>query len=224
MSDQNHPDIFLDITSTLFSKDKDDPYDSSPFFNSFSYNAFISPDEDDISFFDPILIGRGNVCLYKMTKAFDAQYDILDAFEQNCQEEYWKIIFEKDVLSQTQRLKPFWQEILHKYEIIPNNILIQERLQILPEFRHKQYGQIICDILREFFSDNYCIELIKSFPLQFEDPFIHKQEDEFSVHMKYADLESDENNAFRKLNDYYHQCGYIRIDESQYFYRLPFPG
>lgn len=97
--------------------------------------------------------------------------------------------------------------------------LVSDRLEILPEFRHKGYGQIIRQIKRSFFNGSYGIEVLHSFPLQLE--LFDNDKDDWRAKQQYDSMEHDSKKAFASLNRCYKKDGYKRYKRTEYFYRQP---
>ncbi len=94
------------------------------------------------------------------------------------------------------------------------DVLIIERIEILPKYRSNGIGKrVVKDIIRRFSSSVDLIAL-KAFPIQFEPK---DAGDNFKKRMKYSGLEQNEELANTKLKKFYKDCGFYNVkgvDES----------
>lgn len=185
---------------------------SDSYYNRYYYDAYLEKvDGEDI------LIGKGNAVLYLYGKALDDGFDIIEAFEENQHESIYDLMFDGDKLEGTNGLKDDWDYLMSESSSL--NILVSDRLEILPEFRHKGYGQIIRQIKRSFFNGSYGIEVLHSFPLQLE--LFDNDKDDWRAKQQYDSMEHDSKKAFASLNRCYKKDGYKRYKRTEYFYRQP---
>lgn len=182
------------------------------YFNKYEYDVFLSIDVEK-----EIFIGKGIAVLYLYGKAMDEGVDIIEAFDENHHNGVYDILFDGNILAGTKGLKREWDEImLDSYSL---NILVSDRLEILPAYRHKGYGNIVREIKRSFFSGCYFIEVLHSFPLQLEG--FKNDENEWRAAQQYELMEQDSKKAFASLNRCYKKDGYKRYKRTEYFYRIP---
>jgi len=97
------------------------------------------------------------------------------------------------------------EKVLGEY-ICELNLLIVDRLEILPEFRGKKIG-IACLVwcLRQYARECGVVAL-KCFPLQFECAELHKSE--WSRGMQFAKLSRNRKRSLTKLRKYYGSLGF----------------
>ncbi len=101
---------------------------------------------------------------------------------------------------------------LVNYEILNINILILDRIEILPKFRGKRLtNKIIEDGIRHF-SKNISLLALKSFPLQFECQNTHNEISLWHKNMQLDLLDKDEKTALSHLNQYYKSLGFTKIN------------
>lgn len=98
------------------------------------------------------------------------------------------------------------------------NILVSERLEILPEYQHHGYGKVIRQILRDFFSGCYGVEILHSFPLQLE---MFDNNEPWRAQMHYDTMNHNKSQAQASLNRCYLRTGYTQYHNTEYFYRFP---
>jgi GNAT superfamily N-acetyltransferase len=101
------------------------------------------------------------------------------------------------------------------------NLLVINRLELLPEWRKKNIGKkIIKDIIWRF---SGCCDLIilKAFPLQQEYQYAHSQKTEWEQKMQLHDLPQDEELSNYKVFSYYQRMGFTKLENTDYFYLNP---
>lgn len=198
--------IHLDIHTSKYS----DQGDAGDCYNRYDYDVYLINDDDE-----KVLIGKGSAVLYQYSKMLRNGYDPIDAFDDNHHEEIYDLLFDGDYVYGTIVLKSDWEEMLLGSDSW--NILVKDRLEILPEFRHKGYGKEVRSLLRSFFDGCYGIEVLKSFPLQLE-PFDNAEG--WRSQLKYDEMEQDEKKAQDSLNRCYKKDGYKQYKKTSLFYRL----
>ena len=197
--------IHLEIqTSRSEDSESGDCYD---YYNRYEYDVILDH-EDGTS----TLIGKGIVVLYLCGKALNEGADLFDAFDENAHNDIYDAMFDYT----TNDLKPDWQDIM--MDSFNLNILVKDRLEILPEYRHKGYGKKVRAILRSFFDGCYGVEVLKSFPLQLE---LFDNNKGWRAEQQYDAMEKDAKKATRSLNRCYKNDGYKRYKRTQIFYRVP---
>lgn len=97
------------------------------------------------------------------------------------------------------------------------NALILDRLEILPEYRHKRYGLIVLRRLIERFGSGVGIVAMKPFPLQCEASW-REDVDEWRQRMKLDDFQKDETRSTAKLRWYYAALGFKRLPNTEFMF------
>lgn len=115
-------------------------------------------------------------------------------------------------------MKDEWENLFAENDSFNSNILISDRLEILPEYQHLGYGKVVRHILRDFFSGCYGIEILHSFPLQLE---LFGNNDSWRAQMHYDTMVHDAAQAHASLNRCYLRTGYTQYQDTEYFYRFP---
>lgn len=197
--------ISLDIRCI---KDSDD---ICAYFNRYEYDVLFATDDNS-----DVVIGKGVVVLYLCGKALNDGFDIIMAFDENHHEGVYDILFDCD--SGNDGLNDFWEDIMTSNDVFNQNILVSDRLEILPEYRHKGYGKVVRSLKRDFFNGCYGIEILHSYPLQLE--LFDNNKDEWRAQQHYEEMEQDTKKAFDSLNKCYKKDGYKRYKRTEYFYRL----
>lgn len=203
------PLITLDIRTSRSTPDSD----GHNYYNRYDYDVKLHTDDDQ-----DIFIGKESSVLYLGEKAMNEGFDIIEAFDYNQHEGIYDLLYDGDVIDGTERIKDEWADLLVENNSFNSNILVSDRLEILPEYQHHGYGKVVRHILRDFFSGCYGIEILHSFPLQLE---VFDNNDPWRVQMHYDNMEQDAAQAYASLNRSYLCTGYTQYQDTEYFYRFP---
>lgn len=125
-------------------------------------------------------------------------FSIFDHTQETC--DYYPAIFDIETEEPSPELTR-----LFKGDIWPGNVLILDRLEILPEFRGHNLGLVVMRRLIERFSAGAAVVAIKPFPLQRE---CAEDEDGWRQRMKLGDFENDFRRAAAKLKRHYGRLGF----------------
>lgn len=199
--------ISLDLHVSKFSSDGD----VNDYYNRYDYDVKLVDEETDEEF----LIGKGTSVLYLLEKSVDDSYDMMDAFDDNHHEGFYDLLFDERGC-----VKDEWEESMTINGNRHGNILVQDRLELLPDYQHKRYGEEVRHILRNLFYGCYGLEIIHSFPLQLE---LFDNSERRREQMHYDEMEHDSKIAFDSLSSYYRKSGYEQYNNSEYFFRFPSP-
>ena len=103
---------------------------------------------------------------------------------------------------------------LFQFGTINPGILILDRVELLPEFRgNGWFGDILEDGI-EWFGHSVSLLALKAFPLQFEFTADPENPSGWQKEMSLATFNHDEKKARQRLEHYYAQSGFIKIDAS----------
>ena len=105
-------------------------------------------------------------------------------------------------------------ENLSEFGIYNTNLLILDRLEILPEFRGNDYSRRIIDDGIKNFGSNAGLMALKAFPLQLEYHDENKLQDDWNKRMNIDRTDKDEKKAFTKLISYYRKLGFKKINKN----------
>jgi len=106
-------------------------------------------------------------------------------------------------------------------EVENQNILIIRELILQPEYRGKGIGKKVMKMVENSFIGKCGVIALKSFPLQHCKRFKEDHDETWKYQLNA--LETDINKAQSKLDEFYLECGYIRIsytDNSFFLKRL----
>lgn len=102
-----------------------------------------------------------------------------------------------------------------------SNLLVIDRIEILPQFRGHEYGKkIIKDIILRF-NGSFGLAMLKAFPLQLE---VRRDRDEWHEEMGYLKIEINPTKATRSLYRFYQSMGFNQMGKSEYFFLNPIFG
>ena len=100
----------------------------------------------------------------------------------------------------------FRSEIINDKDTNGSDVLIIERIEILPEYRSKRYGEVALKEIVRKFSSSVAIIAVKPFPLQLEP-----SPDKEMKQKKYGLLDKNSKTAFKSLCGFYKRCGFKNI-------------
>ena len=165
-----------------------------------------------------VLVGKGKAILYLVEKKYMDYYTgdgMEDSFCANCHEEFYDELFD----SETGSLRDEYLDLMVNSG--SENILVPDRLEILPEYRNKGIGRKITEMIRNFFAGCYGIEIIKAFPLQLEGRTPSGLDEDWRKKMLYDKMEQNADKATSSLYRMYEKKGYTRVLGTEFFYYLP---
>jgi GNAT superfamily N-acetyltransferase len=157
-------------------------------------------------------VGRFRLSYIDVCGAMDvgaSVFDIFDYSQETC--DYYSAIFDIETLGASARLTK-----LFKDEIWPSNVLILDRLEILPEFRGHSLGLVVMRRLIERFGAGTGVVAIKPFPLQHEDA---REEEQWRQRMKLDQLDKSLRRATAKLRWHYAKLGFKFMKGTPFMFR-----
>ena len=197
--------IFMNWSSESFVSEYPDPHD-------FVYET--SGDLFNIDEFEcREFIGKFRVYYVDVERAMNQREPIYQVFDGHSAEveEYFEPIFESEGYDFSENLL---EAVSH--EVSGLNLLILDRLEILPQYRRKKLGLTILHHMIERFSAGASIVAMKPFPLQFE-PIRDEGKKKWRDRMRLDQFPKDENIAIEKLYNYYRKLGFIHLSGTQIF-------
>lgn len=135
-------------------------------------------------------------------------YDVLDAHSR-ATAEYFDPLFSPDDGTFNERVLE-----LVDYEIVDANLLILDRLELLPQFRGHGLGLTIMQHMIRRFSSGAAIIALKAFPLQFEASCSVDNEHGWRTELGLDRLSKNEKSATAKLQEHYGRVGFIPVPNS----------
>lgn len=140
---------------------------------------------------------------YASEEGFTA-FEVLDSHSHTV--EYCRSIYGLDGSEYKEKLLT-----LLDWGVMGNNLLIIDRLEILPKYRGKNLGLIITRRLIQRFSFGAGIVAIKPFPLQFDHEPSIDNDHQWRRKMQLSGFSKNERLSLQKLYQYYSKLGFIRM-------------
>lgn len=172
-----------------------------------SSGNIVAIDEDGES---ETTVGKFRVYYLDLDRAIDESYPIEDVFDAHSHlYEYYGALVDA-------RSCGFRQSVFRaiREEPLVMNILIIDRVEILPRYRGYELG---LDVMRHTvhrFGNGASVVAIKPYPLQFEAR--SERESQWTKSMSLDELPSTESSATRKLVSYYQRLGFQKVPRSRY--------
>ena len=135
--------------------------------------------------------------------------EVLDAHQHTL--EYAQAILDRNQAPFSSRL----QKLLGD-EIWNFNLLILDRLEILPRYRGLGAGLIVLTALIERFGSGAGVVGMKPFPLQFEPN--QSSDSPWARRLKLRSLSSDHKTSARKLKQYYSKLGFVEMKSTPFMF------
>lgn len=173
-------------------------------------------DEQD----EKIVAGRFQLTYIDVCAAMNAGasvFDIFDCKQETC--DYFSAIFDIETCNPSSQLTRLFDD-----DVWPGNVLILDRLEILPEFRGHNLGLVVMRRLIERFGAGAGVVAIKPFPLQRE--LTQQDEDGWRQKMRLDDFERDMRRASARLRRHYAKLGFKFMKDTSFMFRnaqLPLP-
>jgi GNAT superfamily N-acetyltransferase len=163
------------------------------------HGTIVAADEED----NKTLAGKFHVYYLDVLAAFNANASVFDIFD--CRSDtldYYGAIFEPGTLDASPKLTKLFGESRVGW----GNVLIINRLEVLPQFRGHNLGLIVMRRLIERFSAGAFVVGIKPFPLQREAG--SDEPDDWSARLDLGQLDKNLKRATSKLRSHYARLGF----------------
>jgi GNAT superfamily N-acetyltransferase len=153
-------------------------------------------------------------------------FDIFDYTQELC--DYYSAIFDDETLNASAELNRLFEE-----DIWPGNVLILDRLEILPEFRGHDLGLVVIRRLIERFGAGAGVVAMTPFPLQHgcarDDDGEDEEEKDWRQKMRYDNFDKNLQRAIGRLRRYYAKLGFKLMKGTPFMFRdaqrpLPVPS
>lgn len=179
---------------------------------------------------DEIIIGKCKAMYIDVASAFQRGFVISDVFDEHSinLSQYYNHLFDLDRIfedeannAETLTCHPselFTAQINKLFDeyIIAPNILIIDRVEILPEFRARKIGlNVISHIMTRFYHGAGII-VLKPFPLQFEAKNLDDEGKQWQESLQLDALTKDSKKAQKKLEKLYRSLGFKLLPKSPF--------
>lgn len=158
--------------------------------------------------------GRFTVYYVDVCAALNAGADVYDVFDVHATTlDFFDVIFNPATLQLQNRLVDLFDG-----EEVWGNVLIIDRLEILPRYRGMNLGLVVMRRLIERFGAGCAIVAIKPFPLQFES--VGDGIDSWREKLKLSKLNADSESATLRLCHHYEELGFRALHGTPFMFRL----
>ncbi|MDN4053695.1 hypothetical protein QPK32_11455 [Massilia sp. YIM B02763] len=176
-----------------------------------THGTVIGLDKND----NETLVGKFHIYYLDICAAVNASASVFDMFDCHAVTlDYYGAIFTGDSLDISDKL-----EKLFKFESAWGNVLILERLEILPAFRGRNLGLIVMRRLIERFGSGAAYVAIKPFPLQ-KEYIGSREEDSWRTELQLSNLDKNYRRAIAKLHRHYRQLGFKTMKGTPFMFRM----
>ncbi|MCA1602709.1 MAG: hypothetical protein LC776_14060 [Acidobacteria bacterium] len=138
-------------------------------------------------------------------------FDVLDTYQHTM--EYFDAVLQSNRASFSDRL-----EKLLDYEVWNSNLLILDRIEILPKYRGCGIGLLVLTSLIERFDGGAGVVALKPFPLQFESREC-QDSSAWIKRLRLEDLPCDSLAAKNKLKQYHEKLGFVEMKSTPFMFR-----
>ena len=171
-----------------------------------------------------ILVGKFCQYYIDIASAIDAGYpDLFDIFDAHSESiaDYYDALIDPHTEYFSEKLRQLLDD-----EIMQPNLLIIDRLELLPNYRGQNLGIMIMRRLIQRFSAGAGVVAIKPFPLQFERRSPAEEESGWHQKMQLSNFRETERDSIRKLQNHYRKLGFVEMKGTPHMFlstarRLP---
>jgi hypothetical protein len=198
------PYLVFHVDSAMFLLEPDDPGDYI-----YPICGQITEMDDDES---DILVGKFRLYYVDIASASNTGFiDVFDIFDAHSDStaEYYDSLFDPDTTGFSENLHQ-----LFNYEIFGLNLLIIDRLELLPGYRGQNLGLIIMRRLIQRSSAGAGLIAIKPFPLQFEKSIPAEDESGWHAEMQLSTFRQTAQDSIRKLQNHYSKLGFVKMEST----------
>jgi GNAT superfamily N-acetyltransferase len=155
------------------------------------------------------LAGRVELIYLDLGTAMELSLDLFDLFDQDASsEEYFDILVDSET--------GYWKDPL---EEAPGNLLILNRLEILPSYRGRKVGLAVLNrCIQQFAHDSLVV--LKCWPLQLQ---LQENEPptEWQRQLELGSFDPDERAGIERLRTYYSSLGFRSLSQPEFMYLNP---
>ncbi len=171
-----------------------------------------------------VLVGKFRLLYTDVASAvnegFTDVFEILDAHSGTAAD-YYGSTFASSGMDFSEDLRQLLDD-----DLFESNLLIFDRLELLPDSRGQNLGVAIMRRLIQRFSAGVGVVAIKPFPLQFESSISAEDEDGWHAEMQLSSFQDPERDAVRKLKNHYSKLGFVEMKGTPHMFlstarRLP---
>ena len=207
MVDEDIPTILLSWSGESYAEESEEPSD---FIYETSGDLFAVGGETD----ERELAGKFRLYYVDVDRAINDDVSVFDVLDSYSQTIGYYDLFDPN----SPDLSDHVINLLEN-DVFGSNVLILDRLEILPKFRGKCAGLAVMSEMIRRFSAGAALVAIKPFPLQFEPAPASDDEKEWRTDLGLAKLPKAKGIATKKLFDYYSRLGFRRFGRTPFMVR-----
>jgi GNAT superfamily N-acetyltransferase len=203
MDDDDYKSIILSWDQEVYVSDYADPED---FTNEISGKVFAEGEDENRE-----LAGNFKIYYVDVSRAMDngiSAFDVFDSHSQGLYDHYCEL-FNGDEFNE--KLQKHFND-----DIYGSNLLILDRLEIVPKYRGKNWGLKVLRELIDRFSSGAGIVAIKPYPLQHELIDDSPEKQKWFENMELSKLTQDKNTGIKKLTEHYGKLGFQHVEDIEY--------
>ncbi len=158
------------------------------------------------------LVGKAELSLVLLTLMMNQRVAYYTVFDNT------QFLHELGATVMDYEMNDFRESLLDEEGAGSSNLLVIDRLELLPNWRKKSIGKkVIKDIIWRF-SGCFGLVMLKAFPLQQEFQYPNSQKNTWEKEMKMVDFSQDEEFSNYKIFAYYQSLGFVQFENTDYFY------
>jgi GNAT superfamily N-acetyltransferase len=138
--------------------------------------------------------------------------DVFDAYASTI------VFYDKIFDAKTEEYSSRIEKLCHGTPL-NRNVLILDRLEILPKYRGKKLGLEVLRHMIQRFGAGAGLVALKAFPLQFEAQGSRDETDKWRSQLNLSKFKLDEKIATTKLITYYTKLGFERLPRTKFMFR-----
>lgn len=165
------------------------------------------------------VVGKGSAGLYLIERAKEyKEPDVLMlSFIESNQFHVYKELFEANTTSLNEK----YEELVLEHQM-NSNVLVINKIEILPKFRGKGIFKRTINLLRHFFYGCYGIEITTAIPVQLSETFNYELEQTpWRQKMQYGNFSQDPKVARKAIRGLMNNSQYSRARNSDIYYHIP---
>jgi GNAT superfamily N-acetyltransferase len=207
VAEEQDPYVVLSSNAESFIFESGEPSD---FIYETSGDLLAVNDADDRS-----LVGKFRLYYIDVGRAINHGTSVFDVFDSYAHTlGYYDALFDPN----SSEFSGSLMNIL-EYDVFDSNVLILDRLEILPKYRGRGLGLSVMRHMIERFAGGAAVVAIKPFPLQLEPDPSDENEKRWRVDLGLPTLSKNKRNTTKKLSDYYRRLGFVRMRGTPFMVR-----
>jgi GNAT superfamily N-acetyltransferase len=162
-----------------------------------------------------VLLGRFRLYYLDFDAALNAgvsAFDVIDSYSATA--DYYVAFFDDDASGFNERLLTLLND-----DVLESNVLVIDRLELLPQYRGKRLGLRAMSALIRRFGAGAGVVAIKPFPLQFEAKTSVGEDSAWRAQLQLEKLSRSEKKSINALRRHYAQLGFAALRGTPFMFR-----